>query len=252
MSPEAPPSGPRWDRDALRDPHLQADKAVRVQAMFDAIAPAYERVNTVATLGRDAAWRRAARAAATLHPTDVVVDICCGTGDMLRVVAANDPPPARLIGVDFSAGMLAKVSGGMASVPTDLVRADALALPLAAGVADVITCAFGVRNFGDLQRGLREMHRVARPGARLVILEFASPAQPLARWLFQAYCNLVLPRLGALLSRDRTNAYRYLPRSIQTFETTRGMRDRLLEAGFREVTARRMNLGGVVLYRAIR
>ncbi len=246
------PTGAAWDHATLADPHRQPDKAARVAAMFDAIAPSYERFNTAATLGRDTRWRRRAVAAADVQAGDVVVDLCCGTGDMLRVFAAAQPPPGRLVGVDFSAGMLAHAGLAGLGVPVQLVRADALRLPLADRSADVLSCTFGVRNFADLQRGLSEMGRVARRGARLVILEFATPQNAVWRWAYRRYCETVLPRLGTWLSGDRSGAYRYLPRSIETFETTAGMVRRLTDAGFHDVCMTRLNLGGVVLYRAVR
>lgn len=254
-----------WDARTLRAPHAQPDKAARVQAMFDAIAPTYERVNTIGSLGRDARWRRHAVAAADPRPGDMVLDIGCGTGDMMRAFVQAQPEVGRVIGVDFSAAMLrhavvdvhgrpaAGVSATMwPPARSSLVRADALRLPLAEATVDIISCAFAVRNFADLPAGLAEMARVARPSARLVILEFATPENVIWRRLYQFYCDVVLPRVAAVISRDRSGAYRYLPRSIQTFEPVQAMVRRLEDAGFGDVTVRRMNVGGVVLYRGVR
>jgi demethylmenaquinone methyltransferase/2-methoxy-6-polyprenyl-1,4-benzoquinol methylase len=240
---------PPWDREALRAPHTRADKALRVEAMFDAIASTYERVNTVASLGRDAVWRRRTVAAADVRPSDVVLDLCCGTGDMLRAFAAARPPARLIIGVDFAAQMLARgVHDGLGN-EIRLIRGDALRLPLADESVDVISCVFGVRNFQDLQAGLCEMYRVARPGGRVVILEFALPENRLLRWGYRFYCEHVLPRLATLISGDRSGAYRYLPRSIQTFERRDALAQRLEQAGFGNVRLEGMNFGGVVLYR---
>jgi demethylmenaquinone methyltransferase/2-methoxy-6-polyprenyl-1,4-benzoquinol methylase len=245
--PDPRPAG--WDDHALRWPHTQPDKAARVEAMFDAIAPTYERVNRLASLGRDAAWRWQAVAAAQPRPGDVVLDLCCGTGDMVRGFARAEPRVRLIIGVDFSAGMLARGDYRGVRTPVVLLRSDVLRLPLANGCVDVVSCAFGVRNFDDLQAGLREIFRVARPAARVVILEFATPEIPVWRRLYQLYCDVMLPRLAAWISPDRTGAYRYLPRSIRTFERAGVMVRRLEAAGFSRVKLRRMNLGGVVLYR---
>lgn len=220
--------------------------------MFDAIAPTYERVNTLASFGRDAVWRRRAVAAADVRPGDVVLDICCGTGDMLRTFATHAPQASRLIGVDFAAQMLARGNFNGHAVPIDVIRADALQLPLADASADVITCAFGVRNFHDLQAGLNEMARVARPGAHVVILEFVTPANALLRWAHTFYSRTILRGVAALVSRDRSGAYDYLPRSIQTFDTAESMLRRLSTAGFADTTVRTMNLGGVAIYRGTR
>ncbi len=241
-----------WDERALRDPHGEPAKAARVEAMFNAIAPTYERVNTVASLGRDARWRRCAVLAADVRAGDVVLDVCCGTGDMLRALAAGHPAPARLIGVDFAREMLNQGTYAGVKIPLELLHADALALPIADGAVDVVTCAFGVRNFQDLPAGLREMWRVLRPGGRVVILEFAPPANRLLRWGYRKYCDVALPLLGRLISRDRSGAYQYLPRSIETFETRAEMTRRLADAGFTNVTSVALNFGGVVVYRGER
>jgi demethylmenaquinone methyltransferase / 2-methoxy-6-polyprenyl-1,4-benzoquinol methylase len=247
-----------WDERTLRDPHRQFDKAGRVQAMFNAIAGTYERINTLATFGRDGVWRRRAVQAANVQAGDVILDVACGTGDMIRAFAGDrrqetgdrrSAVPARIIGVDFAREMLARGDYSSLAVPLELVEADALNMPLPDESVDVISCAFGVRNFQSLQAGLREMHRVARPAARVVILEFAAPANRVLRWLNERYCRFVLPWLGALVAHDRVGAYRYLPRSVEVFESVESMVQRMRDAGFVNVTTRGMNFGGVVLYR---
>ncbi|MCG3126080.1 MAG: Demethylmenaquinone methyltransferase [Phycisphaerae bacterium] len=241
-----------WDADALRDPHGREDKARRVERMFDAIAPTYERVNTIASLGRDAAWRRAAVRAADVRRGDVVLDVCCGTGDMLRAFASGATPPERLVGIDFSAQMLARGRYHGLVIPVQLLRADALRLPLRDASVDVASCAFGVRNFQDLDAGLGEMRRVLREGGRLVILEFTVPSNVLLRWPYRFYTELVLPRLANWISRDRTRAYRYLPRSIRKFLPREAMIRRLRAAGLDDVAAESLNLGSVAIYRGVR
>ncbi len=243
---------PAWDDRALRDPHAQPDKPRRIRSMFDAIAPTYRRVNTLATLGRDAAWRRRAVAQAAVRPGDVVLDVCCGTGDMIEAFAHARPAPALLVGVDFAPGMLRSAHVTPSPVRIVMLCADATRLPLADASADVISCAFGVRNFGDLATGLAEMYRVARPGARVVILEFAPPKNRWVRAIYQAYCEYLLPLLAALASHERMNAYRYLARSIRTFEPPEALSQRLQTAGFEQPRITRMNFGGVALYRAVK
>ncbi len=247
---DQPTSDFAWDRATLSDPHARDDKAARVEAMFDAIAPTYERVNTVASFAQDARWRRRTVAAANLSPADVVLDVCCGTGDMVRTLAVNDPAPRLILGLDFSANMLAHGAYPEVRVPLQLIRGDGLRLPLADRSVDVITCAFGVRNFQNLPAGLGEMRRVLRAGGRVLILEFALPENPLFRWGYRFHTEVILPRLGTWLSRDRSGAYKYLPKSIATFQRRGEMTARLREAGFSTVTATPMNFGGVVLYRA--
>ncbi|MBU0640595.1 MAG: ubiquinone/menaquinone biosynthesis methyltransferase [Planctomycetes bacterium] len=246
--PSSQPVG--WDRDTLRDPHGQADKAARVESMFDAIAPTYERVNTIASLGRDAHWRRRAVAAAQVRPADVVLDIACGTGDMIRTFAAASPSPALLVGVDFAANMLVQGRYADLATPLSLVRADALRLPLRDESVDVISCTFGVRNFAELAVGLREMCRVLRPGGRVVILEFALPDNRVLRWFYRLYCERIMPLLARLISGERVGAYRYLPQSVATFDSGAALAGRLTAAGFANATTHSLNLGGVVLCRA--
>jgi demethylmenaquinone methyltransferase/2-methoxy-6-polyprenyl-1,4-benzoquinol methylase len=241
---------PLWDEMRLRDPHREADKAARVRAMFDAIAPTYERVNAVVSFGRDAAWRRAAVRLVETRPGAVVLDVCCGTGDMIREFARQQPRVGALIGVDFASRMLGLGRYANVRPAPWLCRADGQRLPFADGSIDVVSCAFGVRNFQVLATGLREMQRVLRPGGRAVILEFAEPDNALLRGLCGLYCNRVLPRVATLLSGDESGAYRYLPSSIRTFGRSGELVRRLEAAGLSRVVTRSMNLGSVVAYRA--
>jgi demethylmenaquinone methyltransferase/2-methoxy-6-polyprenyl-1,4-benzoquinol methylase len=126
-----------------------------------------------------------------------------------------------------------------------------LRLPFADAVMDVVTCAFGVRNFQDVDAGLREIRRVLKAGGRLAILEFSTPANAVLRWLCQWYSRVALPRLGRMIARDRSGAYDYLPRSIEQFDTPAQMLARLKSAGFVEAGAKLMNFGSVAVYSAI-
>lgn len=218
--------------------------------MFDAIAPTYERVNSVTSFGQDARWRRKAVALAEVQARDIVLDVCCGTGDMIRTFASLPTPPRQIFGVDFSAQMLAAGRYDALGVPFQIARGDGLRLPIASAAVDVVSCAFGVRNFQDLSAGLREFRRVLRPGGRAVILEFAPPENVLVRIGYRLYTESILPRVAARLSRDTTGAYRYLPRSIQTFERRADMEARLRNAGFDDVRSAPLNFGSVVIYRA--
>ena len=236
-----------WDEGRLQAPHAQPDKAERVRQMFDAIAPTYELVNRVASAGRDARWRREMVRLAGVRSDDVLLDVACGTGDVARTFAGGEVRPRRIVGVDFAERMLRlatqrPVSDGV------FARADALRLPVADASVSIVTCAFGIRNFQDLPAGLREMHRVLGPGGRVVILEFAVPAGAVFRRLYLFYFNHILPRLAAVISRDRSGAYRYLPRSVLSFPGDEGIRSALATAGFADVTAHRRSCGIVTLY----
>lgn len=236
-----------WDRPRLADPHGQPDKADRVRTMFDAIAPTYERVNRVTSVGRDAYWRKTAVALAHIRPTDRVLDVACGTGDFARAFA--EASPAVVIGSDFAARMLA-LAASRGNGGIKWCRADGLALPFESGAFTVVSCAFGVRNFQDLGDGLREFHRVLVPGGRAVILEFSMPRSRLLRLIYSVYFRRVLPWLATRISRDRTGAYRYLPQSVSSFVDNRGMAAALKDAGFVSVEHRGLTAGIVTVHLA--
>jgi demethylmenaquinone methyltransferase / 2-methoxy-6-polyprenyl-1,4-benzoquinol methylase len=238
-----------WDRRRLASPHAQPDKADRVRRMFDAIAPTYERVNTLGSAGRDRYWRREMVRLAAVRPDDVLLDLACGTGDVARAFAAGSPRPARIIGLDFSRPMLelatARLVPGMA-----LAQGDALHTPLADASADIVSCAFGIRNLQNLDRGLREMQRVLRPGGRAVILEFTVPQATAFRQLYLFYVGRILPALAWLLSGDRTGAYRYLHKSVLSFCGREEIVSSLKSAGFVDVTVHPLSWGIVAIYLA--
>jgi len=240
-----------WDTARLADPHAQPDKADRVRQMFDAIAPTYELVNTVASGARDARWRREMVRLAAVRSDDVLLDVACGTGDVARVFAAAQPRPARVIGLDFAGAMLARAAG-RPIIGGSFIRGDALRLPLADASLSLVTCAFGIRNFNDLRAGLAEMARVLRPGGRAIVLEFCLPRRRLLRAAYLFYANRVLPRLATWISRDSTGAYRYLPRSVISFPDSGAVAAAFRSAGFAEVGIHRLTWGVVAVYVAVR
>ncbi len=244
-----------WDRHRLNDPHHQADKADRVRRMFAAIAPSYDLNNRVHSLWQDQAWRRAAVAAAAPRPTDVVLDIACGTGDLAMAFARAGVQ--QVTGVDFTFDMLSiarkkLAAAGRDAPPLQYHAGDAMRLPFADASADIVSIAFGIRNVAEPTVALREFARVLRPGGRLVILEFAMPANRLLRRLYQTYFHHVLPRTAALIARDRSGAYAYLPKSVSTFIAPSTMLELIAGAGFEDVSARRLTFGIAVVYRGVR
>lgn len=253
MPDTGPPPTPLWNPSNLNDPHAAADKALRVERMFDAIAPTYERFNTIMTGGGDRRWRRRMVRAVLPEQGEWVLDVACGTGDVLRTFARLEPGLGGLIGLDFSAGMLAQAVNRPAGHPSAVwVRADALRLPLADQSVNIVSLAFGLRNFTDMPAALAEFHRVLAPGGRLVILETGVPTAPGIREFHQLYTRYLLPWLGRLIARDRVGAYRYLPASVATFANARQVCEAMRAAGFRRAYARRMMFGSVMLYLAKR
>ncbi|MFQ5430267.1 MAG: bifunctional demethylmenaquinone methyltransferase/2-methoxy-6-polyprenyl-1,4-benzoquinol methylase UbiE [Phycisphaerae bacterium] len=236
-----------WDKGRLADPHGQPDKARRVRAMFDRIAPSYERVNRILSAGRDARWRRVAVEMARVRPADRVLDLACGTGDLTRALARARP--AVIVGADFTEQML-RLAAERDRDGLSWCRGDALALPFADGSFSVVACAFGVRNFEDLSCGLREMRRVLERGGRAVILEFTLPDSRILCSLYRSYFWRIVPVAARLISRDRTGAYDYLPHSVESFFDARGMVGALERAGFEDVRYRALTLGIVTVYLA--
>ncbi len=248
---------PAWTDELLRSPHHAADKAPRVRRMFNAIAPRYALVNTLFSAGRDAYWRRKAVDLVHVRPGDVVLDVACGTGDLAR--AFERAGPACIVGVDFAHEMLTRAAGfsprGRTAQDNSCracwLEADALRLPFGNDFS-VVSCAFGVRNFADLNAGLREMHRVLRPGGRVVILEFTRPRNALVRRAYEWYSVRVMPIAATWLSGDRTGAYRYLPRSVVSFPSAGEMQTILATIGFRDVRATPLTGGVVTIYTGVR
>lgn len=230
----------------MESPHDTPDKATRVRSMFNAIAPRYELVNSLFSVGRDAAWRRKAVRLACTRPGDDVLDIASGTGDFARAFARGGA--RSVVGCDFAHEMLTRArQGSVTNNPLRWCEADALKLPFRDQAFSITCCAFGVRNFADVRAGLAEMHRVLRPGGRTVILEFSRPRNALARRVYEFYSAKVMPVAASWVSGDRTGAYRYLPRSVVSFLDTEQMCRRLRDAGFDSTSATPLTFGAVTV-----
>jgi demethylmenaquinone methyltransferase/2-methoxy-6-polyprenyl-1,4-benzoquinol methylase len=214
------------------------DKHRAVEAMFDRIAPRYDRLNRIISLGQDRRWRRRTVGALRLAPGATVLDLGCGTGDLCDVVAGAGYSP---IGVDFSAGMLAS-----AHTRAPLARADALALPVPDASADGVVSGFALRNFVDLDRFFRECARVLRAGGRLAALETAEPAGPVLRAGHNLWFRRVVPFVGATLAHD-AEAYDYLPRSAAYLPPPGDLLALVEAAGFAAVARRTFTAGAVQL-----
>jgi demethylmenaquinone methyltransferase/2-methoxy-6-polyprenyl-1,4-benzoquinol methylase len=221
--------------------------------MFDAIAGRYDFLNHFLSAGTDRRWRRQAVRSLALKGSERVLDLCTGTADLAIALRTSQPGAARVVGVDFSAAMLAvgldKVRRRGLVDRIQVLRADATRVPLPDGSIDAVTVAFGIRNVDDTAAACREMVRVLVPGGRLAILEFAVPTSRLFRAVYMWYFRHVLPRLGRLISRHEM-AYEYLPASVGAFASPADFAAALRRAGFVEVTAQPLTFGSVVLYNA--
>lgn len=200
--------------------------------MFDRIAGRYDAMNSVMTAGLHHRWRERAADRAELGPGDSALDVCSGTGDLALELAGRVAPGGHVIGCDFSEPMLDLAREKAAGRGAGGVRfewADALQLPYDAGRFDAVTAGFGVRNFADLDRGLREMARVLRPGGRLVILEITQPRRPPLSTFYSLWFDRVVPLLGAVAGDSE--AYSYLPESVRSFPDPSGLAAMMDAAG---------------------
>jgi len=220
----------------------------RVAAMFDDIAPVYDRMNTLMTLGSDRRWRRLAVEATGLRAGDSVIDVACGTGKLSVALAERVGPFGRVLGVDLSPAMVAYAR----RAHPDLVQlhfeaGNALDLPAEDGEFDAATIAFGLRNLADFEAGLRELRRVVRPGGRVVCLELSMPRPRAWGRFFHATFRRSAPLLGSLFGRR--HAYSYLPQSLTGFPEADQLATTMRLAGLVEVGFRRIALGTVAVHR---
>ncbi|MGH9582906.1 MAG: bifunctional demethylmenaquinone methyltransferase/2-methoxy-6-polyprenyl-1,4-benzoquinol methylase UbiE [Bryobacteraceae bacterium] len=205
-----------------------------VRQMFADVAPKYDLLNHLLSFNVDRHWRRRLRfrLAPVLERKDArVLDLCCGTGDVLFELQAT--ASARVFGADFCHPMLAaaqaKASGR--GVRARLIECDALELPVASNSADALSIAFGFRNLANYETGLKEFHRVLKPHGMLAILEFSHPRGRLIKTAFGLYSNLLLPVIGAAISGS-AEAYRYLPESVRRFPRAEKLLAMMAAAGF--------------------
>jgi demethylmenaquinone methyltransferase/2-methoxy-6-polyprenyl-1,4-benzoquinol methylase len=219
--------------------------------MFDRIAPRYDLLNRLLSFRRDVAWRRAMARALPAGESLRVLDLATGTADVLISLSRARGKIGRGVGLDKSAGMIArgkdKIARERGSAPLDLVRGDACGLGFRDGCFDAVSMAFGIRNVPDVPVALREMRRVIRPGGRALILEFSMPRNALVRMGYLLYFRHVLPRVGGVVSGD-AQAYRYLNESVEAFPRGEGFLALMREAGFENSVAMPLSFGIATLY----
>jgi len=240
----------------------EADASRQVRQMFTQIAPRYDLLNHLLSGQLDRRWR--ARTARRLRPIldradAVVLDLCCGTGDLAFALAQGRQ--ARIIGADFSHAMLVHArqkSGALRSSsermatdggPLPFLEADALRLPFPENSFDLITTAFGFRNLANYESGLREIQRVLKPGGSVAILEFTEPPAGLVGNFYRFYFRNILPRLGGLISGD-SSAYAYLPRSVSRFFRPSELATLMANVGYASPTFEVWTFGTVALHTA--
>ena len=233
-------------RDAARG---GADKRRYVRAMFSQIAPRYDFLNHFLSLNIDRGWRRRAieRLDWGRSPSGTYLDLCAGTLDLSAHLASRPGFQGHVIGADFAEPMLRLGRDKLRGEKVLPVTADALTLPFADASCAGAIVGFGVRNLADLDAGLREVHRVLKPGGEFVILEFTTPPNALVRAGYALYCNHLLPRIAGVISGNAP-AYHYLAESVANFPAAPQLAERLRRAGFTEVRFELLTLGVVAIH----
>lgn len=235
----------------MPDASSNLNKKAQVAEMFNDIAGKYDFLNHFLSLGIDKGWRRKAiREAAEVAPKQIL-DVATGTGDL--AIAAMKLNPQRIIGIDIAEQMLAigkkKIGEKRLQETIHLQPGDSEDLPFDTNAFDVVMCAYGVRNFENLEKGLKEMNRVLRPGGKLVILEFSHPGQFPVKQIYQFYFRYILPTLGKIVSKNN-RAYTYLPESVRAFPEGSVFCDMLVRCGYNTPKARALTFGITSLYTA--
>ena len=223
----------------------EAEKAASVRAMFDLIAPQYDRLNRWLSLRLDQYWRRQTIRSVGVCAADGVLDLACGTGDLSELARATG---ARVIGIDFARNML--VGATRRRITAAFIQADANALPLPAAAVSVVLSGFALRNFVSIPRALQEAARVLKPGGRLALLEVDTPRHTLLKWGHSFYFQRLVPLLGGLIS-DR-KSYLYLPRSVVYLPEEAELLQMVRAAEFEQVVKKRLSAGVAQLITAVR
>ncbi len=241
-----------YPQEDIKPYNSDENKGKQVEKMFDNIASAYDKLNHTLSLGIDKRWRKKAINYLKPFAPKKMMDVATGTGDF-AIQAYKMLQPDELLGTDISEGMMnvgrGKVNKLGLSEKIKFKKEDCTSLSFPNNSFDAITVAFGIRNFENLDKGLKEMYRVLNSDGHLVILELSEPEQFPMKQLYSIYSKVVIPTLGKLLSKDNS-AYSYLPKSIKAFPQGEVMRRIIEKAGFKKVEFKRLTFGICTLYLA--
>ena len=226
------------------------NKGKQIRTMFNTIAPRYDLLNRLLSLGIDRYWRKRAVSNLTIPTEALILDLATGTCDVALEIASQTPETVTIIGEDFTQGMLVlgkkKVEDAGLSNRIQLVNAPCESIPHPDNIFDGATISFGIRNVVDREEGLREICRVLKPSARLVVLEFSIPQNRFFNAIYHFYFKRLLPAIGGLVSKR--SAYEYLPASVLEFPSRDEFASMMKRAGFASVTITDMTFGIVSLY----
>ncbi|WP_163380750.1 bifunctional demethylmenaquinone methyltransferase/2-methoxy-6-polyprenyl-1,4-benzoquinol methylase UbiE [Cyclobacterium sp. SYSU L10401] len=228
-------------------------KKQQVASMFDNISKKYDLLNHLLSLGIDIIWRKKAIRMLKKDQPALILDIATGTGDF--AIEALALKPEKVIGVDISEGMLHEGRKKMKQKKLDhlieLQLGDSEKLLFEENKFDAVIVSFGVRNFENLEKGLKDMHRVLKPGGKTVILEFSKPKKFPMKQAYSFYFRYILPQIGKLISKDQS-AYTYLPESVKAFPDGRDFLDILEKVGFKQTQCKTLTFGISSIYTGIK
>lgn len=239
-----------YKQESIKPYNNDEAKGKQVERMFDSIAHSYDLLNHALSFGIDKHWRKAAINSLRPFNPQRILDVATGTGDF-ALLATKELHPKELLGVDLSEGMMNVGRNKVKEAQLDHIihfqKEDCLHLSFSDNTFDAVMVAYGIRNFENLDQGLREMCRVMRPGGRLVIIELTSPVHFPMKQLFWFYSHVFMPALGKIISRD-SNAYTYLPATMEAFPQGEVMQGILKKAGFKDVKFKRFTFGLSTMY----
>jgi demethylmenaquinone methyltransferase/2-methoxy-6-polyprenyl-1,4-benzoquinol methylase len=212
----------------------------RVKRMFNSIASWYDFLNHFLSLGIDCYWRRkVARLVLSEFngggEIKSLLDVCCGTGDLIREFMRNNKLSCEFVGIDFSESMIELARKKLPDISTNLIVGDATELPFDNETFDIVSCAFGLRNICNTEKGLKEIIRVCKVGGVVAILEFSTPKNCLIKYPYRFYFEKILPRIGELFAKNRDDAYRYLPQSVLNFDSPQVIENKIQQFGVEKV-----------------
>lgn len=224
----------------------------RVRDMFAQIAPRYDLMNHVLSLGIDIRWRRKVLKQLRFGDKLPILDCCTGTGDLAMMLARQVAGRVKVVGTDFCAPMLQRAEHKHqqkhADLPIEFIEADSQHLPFDDSSFQIVTVAFGLRNVQDTDRGIAEMVRVCAPGGQVAVLEFSQPTIPGLRQVYQSYFRHVLPKIGQALAKNDKSAYEYLPQSVVEFPSGQALADRMESHGLANIKISPYTFGVASLY----